>query len=451
MWTLMLGLALAQDAAPEATAAPEVETVSLDEAYQREMAFLLAERDALKARLGRVQSEGAEAVEEARVSVDTLQGKLVRLERDADVLEAQLLDAERRATAAQDGLDRVGQTLFQASESLNTDEIKVDAESMAEQAVGLETAFRMAGETYAEAGTIRRSPGNFFLADGTRVDGEIIRLGRIASWGVAEGMAGALQPVGEGHLKLRTDGAATAQALANGSTPSSWQMFLYENEVKRIDEAPEKTLQSVLAAGGTVGYVIVFLGLIAGLLVLLRAGMLALASGGKATSAQMLALVRAGRMDQALSVAPGAATGPRVLHSVIERAHQGAEKLEDVVAEAILSETPRVERFGAAILVIAAVAPLLGLLGTVTGMIATFDIITEYGTGDPRRLSGGISEALVTTQLGLIVAIPALLLGNLLKGTEDSVMLSTEDQALQLLNTLQSTSDVTAQAAVQNG
>ena len=69
-----------------------------------------------------------------------------------------------------------------------------------------------------------------------------------------------------------------------------------------------------------------------------------------------------------------------------------------------------------------ALCPLLGLLGTVTGMIATFDIITEFGTGDPKMLSGGISTALITTQLGLIVAIPAVLLGNAMASRTDKVV-----------------------------
>ena len=79
-------------------------------------------------------------------------------------------------------------------------------------------------------------------------------------------------------------------------------------------------------------------------------------------------------------------------------------------AESALLEEKRLDRFSSAIVVIAAVAPLLGLWGTVTGMISTFEIITEHGTGDPKMLSAGISEALITTQLGLVVAIPMLLL-----------------------------------------
>ena len=90
------------------------------------------------------------------------------------------------------------------------------------------------------------------------------------------------------------------------------------------------------------------------------------------------------------------------------------ETLMDHAETIVLNEKSRLERFGTAILVIAAVAPLLGLLGTVTGMIGTFEMITEHGTGDPKMLSGGISEALITTQLGLVVAIPMVLLGNTL-------------------------------------
>ena len=85
-------------------------------------------------------------------------------------------------------------------------------------------------------------------------------------------------------------------------------------------------------------------------------------------------------------------------------------------------------------MMIAAVSPLLGLLGTVTGMIQTFDVITEFGTSDPKLLSGGISTALVTTELGLIVAIPCLLLGNLLGGWADRIKDDMEKAALRTIN-----------------
>jgi biopolymer transport protein ExbB len=95
---------------------------------------------------------------------------------------------------------------------------------------------------------------------------------------------------------------------------------------------------------------------------------------------------------------------------------------------------PALERFGSTLAVFAAVAPLLGLLGTVTGMISTFDVITEYGTGDPKLLSGGISEALVTTELGLVVAIPTLLIGTLLSGRAEAIKGTLERAALHVMN-----------------
>ena len=88
--------------------------------------------------------------------------------------------------------------------------------------------------------------------------------------------------------------------------------------------------------------------------------------------------------------------------------------LEEILFEKILSAQPTLERFLPFMALTAASAPLLGLLGTVTGMIKTFTLITIFGTGDAKSLSSGISEALVTTELGLIVAIPSLILHGLL-------------------------------------
>ena len=86
-----------------------------------------------------------------------------------------------------------------------------------------------------------------------------------------------------------------------------------------------------------------------------------------------------------------------------------------IVDECTMAIHQRLDRFLAAITVLAAVSPLFGLLGTVTGMITTFDVITLFGTGNARAMAGGISEALVTTQSGLVVSIPGLFMGVLLR------------------------------------
>jgi biopolymer transport protein ExbB len=102
--------------------------------------------------------------------------------------------------------------------------------------------------------------------------------------------------------------------------------------------------------------------------------------------------------------------------------------------EKMLITKPRLERLMPVIALTAATAPLLGLLGTVTGMINTFNMITVYGTGDPRTLAGGISEALITTEFGLIVAVPALLLHAFLNRKAKGVLNSMEQTTVAFIN-----------------
>ena len=94
----------------------------------------------------------------------------------------------------------------------------------------------------------------------------------------------------------------------------------------------------------------------------------------------------------------------------VEHAAENRGVLEELLFEKVLRVRPGLERFLPFLAITAAAAPLLGLLGTVIGMIKTFQLITVFGTGDAKSLSSGISEALVTTALGLIVAIPTLIL-----------------------------------------
>lgn len=127
----------------------------------------------------------------------------------------------------------------------------------------------------------------------------------------------------------------------------------------------------------------------------------------------------------------------RVLQAGLNSHTASREDMEDVLQEAILKEIPPLERFLATLGMLAAIAPLLGLLGTVTGMIDTFQIMTQFGTGDPRMMSGGISVALVTTMLGLSVAIPIMLVHTLLGRAVDNSIAQLEEKAVALVNIVQ--------------
>jgi len=109
------------------------------------------------------------------------------------------------------------------------------------------------------------------------------------------------------------------------------------------------------------------------------------------------------------------------------------ETLELKLDEAILREAPLLERWQGWIKVLAAVAPLLGLLGTVVGMIRTFQAITLFGAGDPKLMAGGISQALVTTVLGLIVAIPLVLLHSLVASRSKTLVEILEEQSAGII------------------
>jgi len=109
------------------------------------------------------------------------------------------------------------------------------------------------------------------------------------------------------------------------------------------------------------------------------------------------------------------------------------ETLELKLGEAILQETPRLESMLTLIKMIATIAPLGGLLGTVTGMIQVFQQITVYGAGDPTIMAGGISQALMTTVLGIVVAIPTIFMHTVVKSRSDNIIHVLEEQATGMI------------------
>lgn len=151
----------------------------------------------------------------------------------------------------------------------------------------------------------------------------------------------------------------------------------------------------------------------------------------------ILQALNAGDRDKAMDLARNI-QGPsrQMLIDAVEHADESKELIEEVMYERMLELQPRLERMLPFIAVTAATAPLMGLLGTVTGMINTFKLITVFGTGDAKQLSSGISEALITTEFGLIVAIPALISHALLNRRSQAVMATMERMAVAFVNGL---------------
>ena len=126
----------------------------------------------------------------------------------------------------------------------------------------------------------------------------------------------------------------------------------------------------------------------------------------------------------------------RVLRRAIKMGSSSADDVEEALYEEYLKVMPPLERGLPLIAIASATAPLLGLLGTVTGMIHTFSLINIFGTGDAKSLSSGIAEALVTTEFGLIVAIPALILHALLSRKVSGIRTATEMASIAYVNGL---------------
>lgn len=180
--------------------------------------------------------------------------------------------------------------------------------------------------------------------------------------------------------------------------------------------------------GGIIGYVIVSLGFIVVLLAIGRFVHLVLED--RKIRKQLV------HLDTPTDNALG-----RVVKVYQEHKTEHIESLELKLGEAVLRELPKINRGLSFLKISAAVAPLLGLLGTVTGMIITFQAITLFGAGDPKLMAGGISQALVTTVLGLTVAIPTLLLHNMVSSKATKISQIIEQEAVALI-ALQAESEV---------
>jgi biopolymer transport protein ExbB len=178
----------------------------------------------------------------------------------------------------------------------------------------------------------------------------------------------------------------------------------------------QPNIRERIAQGAEIGYLIIALGILG----LLLAGerLITLTILSRKVSAQLKA--PEAREDNPLG---------RVLKVYQDNKRVDVETLELKLSEAILKETPKLQRFLLFLKIISVVAPLMGLLGTVTGMIQTFQAITLFGTGDPTLMAGGISQALVTTVLGLVVAIPIVLLHTIVSGRSRHIINVLQEQS----------------------
>jgi len=284
----------------------------------------------------------------------------------------------------------------------------------------IEALWELMLEEMAAGQRIRREVLPVIGADGSERRAEVTRIGPFTAW--AEGAFLRYLPESARFLTPARQPAARLRAVMAGFNPGQPGPVVIDPTRGSLIvlEGQRADLQERLHQGGVIGYVILTLGgigLAAALLRILRIG-----------------LVRA-RMDRSERSGEATDADPLGRLTRVARDNPGldAEALGLRLDEAVLAETPHLQRGISFIALMAAIAPLLGLLGTVTGIIETFQAITLFGTGDPRLMSGGISQALVTTVMGLIVAIPMYLLHNVLDERSGDLIARLDERAAALV------------------
>jgi biopolymer transport protein ExbB len=291
----------------------------------------------------------------------------------------------------------------------------------------LEDLWFLLTQDMADSGRVVRFEAEITDILGNRQPASIIRIGGFTAFTAdgyltlpAGGTTAQLLP--RQPSRAYTRAAARAHAADAGEVvsvmvdPSRGLLLEIESEKPRLMERIDQ--------GGVVGYTILGIGAVGALLALYQ--LIFLGRVGRGVSAQ-LRQTGSPRDDNPLGRVLGAVQGPDVANE------DDAELLELRLSEAVVRETPPLERFQSLLKLFVAVAPLLGLLGTVTGMILTFQAITVFGTGDPKLMAQGISQALITTVLGLCVAIPLLFVNSVLATRSRALVQVLDEQSALVL------------------
>ncbi len=283
--------------------------------------------------------------------------------------------------------------------------------------------------------------GRALAPDRSVLAGRFIQAGPI-TWFAGGDVAGPVYDVAEEGLPVVKPSANPEPIRQLAAGPSD--IPVHEQVMVRVDlnTTPASVAPSLIAhlkAGGVTMIPLLLVAVVC--LFLAAAKLLSLARLGTrdATGSigEILQSLAHGQTEVALAAARRLPKplGPVLVEGVQHR-DAPKEHLEEILYERILAQVPSLERWLTPLAVGASIAPLLGLLGTVTGMIHTFRLITVFGTGDPKILSGGISEALITTEVGLAIAIPTLLVHAFLSRRVRRAVASTQQAAIMFVNGL---------------
>ncbi|WP_105188935.1 MotA/TolQ/ExbB proton channel family protein [Pseudoalteromonas sp. T1lg48] len=400
------------------------------ENQEREKAFLARQSEQLQMLRSAEQTRNAKLQESERLETafednevklaqlsDTLQNRMGTLKELFGVLQQVAGDSSNKFATSVVSAELQGRDVFM-------DELAQQMGSTSKLASieDIEQVWFELQREMTEQGKVSRFNTEVIVAGGAKENKEVLRVGAFNL--VADGkyleynnVTNTLSELTRQPVARYTSSAAELQQSKDG-----FVQFALDptggSILGLLVQAPDT--EERVHQGGTVGYVILAVGALA-LIIALERFISLMLIGGK---------IRRQLKD---SVARDDNPLGRVMKVKDQYPDVAHDTLELKLSEAILREMPKITRNLTLIKIISVVAPLLGLLGTVTGMINTFQAITLFGTGDPKLMAGGISQALVTTVLGLVVAIPTVFLYTLLNTRSKNLLLILQEQSAGLI------------------
>lgn len=397
-WLLLLLLLAGSAPAQDVLTAAQQRQAEAEQALSTARATILQQR-----------TQQARELQEQIQALAALRTRVAQADRARD---AALTEAARaRAAADQDRLDLahlVEEVLLAAHLDAAAEARLADATPAQRLAAGLDGIRRRIAALPA-LGQVRYGSEEVVSRRGTRVQVPVLRLGqaRAVALGEDEATRGPLARSQDGRLWV------VQGALLPKDTPAAPALLrtvpLDPDNTLILQTTVTRSFGDWLRAGRFFIWPILIVLVLGVGITLDRVRVLLRTRVDAGRLAEVLARVRAGTWAQAEQLL-GSATTPleRILRDSLAALSAPRPAREAALEHALLAEAPRLQRGLGLLMVLASIAPLLGLLGTVTGMIDMFSVIATHGSGNARSLSGSISEALVTTQAGMIVAVPLL-------------------------------------------
>ena len=440
LWSSVLAASLVLGAVDvEANEPKETALPSLRESYLREKQELIESLESLRERVASLQRQTKGQQGAMEREIQALMQRVTTLRKRNAEAEERLQALKRKAQQAREYGELLEGTLNLGTRTLHEEMPRIRLEGDTPKKI--RALFSHSARFLAQRSSIHKLDERFFDRDGEARKGIVIHIGEVAALGVSGERGGVLRKAPGGGLRLVEEDPThldAAKALAAGRSIEDIPVYLFDP--LRKESAPEaaRGFLAFLNAGGPIAWILLLLGSFGVLLVLERAWTLrSLSLGGDAAWEAMISAHQRGDTAQALLLSQRMGLASRVVASLLPLRGASRAALEQRASEAILQAMPRLERSMALLGVLVTVAPLLGLLGTVAGMITTFDVITTHGTGNPKLLSSGIAEALITTELGLSVAIPLMLLRSFFARWSERILEATQIRALLLIQLLQ--------------